>query len=255
MVKAVWGEPRKKRGSDNPTRRLFAPRPASWAPVVRGEADASGGLWWRKGDDFGTIIPMNRKGVPKQVREKVLAEFNHRCSICGQDKPHIHHIDGDPSNNSEENLIPLCPNHHLIDQHAPTQKTDQRKLRLFRQFKDPTILTPQFEALFRRLLFLLELEESSFDVNVALEAAGELQSFVSALEMGSFYGARIGTLVATPPVTDSLTWGEEDSALRFKKRRKKYFERLVENRGDVIILVIELLRFQKWSFDPTQSIT
>lgn len=35
------------------------------------------------------------------------------CIICGFDKVvAVHHIDEDRSNNSPENLIPLCPNHH-----------------------------------------------------------------------------------------------------------------------------------------------
>lgn len=31
--------------------------------------------------------------------------------MCGESWVQIHHIDGDPSNNSESNLIPLCRNH------------------------------------------------------------------------------------------------------------------------------------------------
>ena len=37
------------------------------------------------------------------------------CKICGFDKVvHIHHIDEDKSNNSIENLVALCPNHHAM---------------------------------------------------------------------------------------------------------------------------------------------
>lgn len=130
--------------------------------------------------------------------EAVLREFAHKCAICGGRNPHLHHIDGDPSNNEHKNLIPLCPNHHLIDQHAPTAVTDPRKLRLFRQFKDPSILSPEFEALFSRFLFLLELEKNSFDVKQATLSVGELTSFVSALKMGNFYAEQIGRLLKRP---------------------------------------------------------
>jgi hypothetical protein len=37
------------------------------------------------------------------------------CAICGWNiSLEIHHIDGNHENNNEENLIPLCPNHHVM---------------------------------------------------------------------------------------------------------------------------------------------
>ncbi|KYK30240.1 MAG: hypothetical protein AYK19_04680 [Theionarchaea archaeon DG-70-1] len=45
---------------------------------------------------------------------KLLFESRHTCSICRlEDKDvQVHHIDGDPTNNKEENLIVLCLNCH-----------------------------------------------------------------------------------------------------------------------------------------------
>jgi ribosomal protein L37E len=38
-----------------------------------------------------------------------------KCVICGFDKVvDLHHLDGDKKNNSEKNLIGLCPNHHKM---------------------------------------------------------------------------------------------------------------------------------------------
>jgi 5-methylcytosine-specific restriction endonuclease McrA len=79
-------------------------------------------------------MPKDRPAIPKAVRESVLSEFNHRCAVCGEDKPQVHHIDEDPSNNDPMNLIPLCPNCHLIDQHNPTVPINARRLRLFRRY-------------------------------------------------------------------------------------------------------------------------
>ena len=60
-----------------------------------------------------------RTDIPKTVREAVLKEFNHRCAVCGGDRPHLDHIDEDPSNNDPFNLLPLCPNCHIRDRHNP----------------------------------------------------------------------------------------------------------------------------------------
>ena len=46
---------------------------------------------------------------------RTIAFQNHeeKCAICGFDKiVAVHHIDENKKNNSQENLIPLCPNHH-----------------------------------------------------------------------------------------------------------------------------------------------
>ena len=96
-----------------------------------------------------------RKRVPKVIKDRVLDEYNHLCAICGASRPQIHHIDENPANNDPLNLLPLCPNHHLTDVHNPTQKMDPLRLYLFRKYRDPQILSPQFEPLFKRLRFLL----------------------------------------------------------------------------------------------------
>jgi 5-methylcytosine-specific restriction endonuclease McrA len=66
-------------------------------------------------------MPQSRAKIPTALREAVLKSYNHRCAICGSDHPQIHHIDENPGNNDELNLLPLCPNCHLTDQHNPTE--------------------------------------------------------------------------------------------------------------------------------------
>ena len=192
---------------------------------------------------------MNRKAVPKQVRESVLKEFNHRCAICGAGKPQIHHIDQNSSNNEISNLLPLCPNCHLLDQHDPTTRINSKKLQLFRRFKDPAILSPQFEPLFRRGSFLLSLDQASFNAEETTAKAEELVAFVSALEMGQFYGQKIERLVEKP--VSGGHWGINTTESEFEKLRteesEEYFKKLCECRDDAISLVVELLRYQSWS--------
>ncbi len=56
-----------------------------------------------------------REPLPQDTRTEVLKRAHSRCeneSCNFKDKPHIHHIDMDNSNNRLSNLIALCPNCH-----------------------------------------------------------------------------------------------------------------------------------------------
>ena len=89
-----------------------------------------------------------RKKLSIATRDAVLKEFNHLCAVCGGIGPQVHHVDEDNSNNVVENLLPLCPNCHLRDQHNPTRRHAVEKLQLFRKYKDPfSLLTRQSNLL------------------------------------------------------------------------------------------------------------
>ncbi|MBL7059112.1 hypothetical protein ISS08_01545 [Candidatus Pacearchaeota archaeon] len=46
---------------------------------------------------------------------KVYQRITKNCVVCGFDKVvELHHLDHNPKNNSEINLIGLCPNHHKM---------------------------------------------------------------------------------------------------------------------------------------------
>jgi hypothetical protein len=46
-------------------------------------------------------------------REKCLAQKINACNVCGSgDDLVVHHLDGDPENNSLDNLIPMCDSCH-----------------------------------------------------------------------------------------------------------------------------------------------
>ena len=186
--------------------------------------------------------------IPKSTRDAILTEFNHRCAICGSDKYQIHHIDENPANNDPMNLIPLCPNCHLVDQHNPTRSIVPEKLRLFREFKDPTILKPQFHPLWTRLTFLDAIEDDS-DIYKLEERSKELIEFVAALEMGAFYSSRLKELIKRTPL---FAWAVgapgESERLRLQQlsHEKEYREQLRKVRDRVYVLVVELLRFQRW---------
>lgn len=196
-----------------------------------------------------------RINIPKKSRDAVLREFHHRCAICGTNNPQIHHIDEDPANNAIENLLPLCPNCHYLDQHDPTSPIESQKLQLFRRYKDPLILSPQFEPLFHRCEFLIGLNESEFDVTNAKNSADELVQFISELEMGSFYAKRIGQLVKKPAYARVFGLDTPDYVFRqwAEEEHKNYFEKLTKAVNHVLELVVELLRYQSWTWKPNST--
>jgi len=147
------------------------------------------------------------------------------------------------------NLIPLCPNCHLYDQHNPTQSIDQEKLRLLRKHKDPTILKPQFHPLFKRMQFLNFVKEDS-NVEELDRNAEELVEFINTLNMGKFYSKKVGELIRIPrhPGIEFIGNPESErlSELHREKNNKEYREKLCKIKDQVYSLVIESLSYQNW---------
>jgi hypothetical protein len=158
-------------------------------------------------------------------------------------------MDENPANNDPMNLIPLCPNHYLIDQHDPTRTIDRAQLRLFREHKDPTILKPQFVPLLNRARFLDTITEDS-DADELEDRAAELADFVAALQMGEFYSKKVKHILDKPAYGFAFTPGDPASMQRYAKARaeqaREYRNQLRHVRSEIYALLVELLRFQKW---------
>lgn len=195
---------------------------------------------------------MARVTIPKKTSDAVLGEYNHRCARCGSDHPHLHHIDEDATNNDPCNLLPLCPNCHLRDQHNPTRKIEIDKLQLFRRFKDPAVLKPQFHPVFVRQAFLASVEVDEMSVDNLERRATELIEIVQALEMGDFYAKRLTELIG--PLRKNIFIGGTDGPDREyerleRQRNQDYRANLVANCASVQTLLVEQLRYQRWAND------
>lgn len=193
---------------------------------------------------------MARDSIPKGIRETVLDEYDYRCGVCGGDRPHLHHIDEDATNNVPENLLPLCPNCHLRDQHNPTRKVDIPKLKIFRKYKDPGILKPQFHPIYVRQSFLDDVEVNVEPVEELEKHANELIEFVASLEMGEFYGKRLKELIGKPKMAFifSLDGGHDPEFERqMRKSKEQYRQQLIDNNEHAKALLVELLRYQSWA--------
>jgi hypothetical protein len=196
---------------------------------------------------------MPRVAIPKKTSDAVLGEYSHRCAICAGDRPHLHHIDEDPSNNDPKNLLPLCPNCHLRDQHNPTHRIEVPKLQMFRAFKDPAILKPQFHPLFARQAFLAEVTENEEPVTELERQASELIELVQAMEMGEFYGKRLSELVAPLHYAFMMVLGrgpDPEYERQLRRKNRDYRAKLYANRSAAQTILVELLRYQRWANEP-----
>jgi hypothetical protein len=186
-----------------------------------------------------------RIAIPSKVKDGVLREFQHRCAICGGSSPQLHHIDENPANNDPLNLIPLCPNHHLTDQHSPSTKQDEGKMRLFRQYRDPTILSPRFQAVYTRLELLNHTEHLPWFL--IEELCNDLSNFIRSLRMGDYYGSRIMGLLNFPQRMQIVTFGVSDLPPEFDEGKDRLFQsKVARHKIEIARLVVEQLRFQNW---------
>lgn len=217
---------------------------------------------------FRVMKKPKRRAVPKAVHDAVLAEYRHQCAVCGAGSPHLHHIDEDRTNSSASNLLPLCPNCHLSDQHNPTFRHTPEKLALFRSCKDPAILAPQFQAIFDRIAFLYVLDDLHTQTRLQ-EEIDDLLTFIRGMEMGEYYSARLSKLLVIHPyeisdaslliddpvLYEGLSQEAKERALFERRKKEQANERAWAEsqrsvfslvKDDILRLIVESLRFQKW---------
>ena len=85
----------------------------------------------------------NRKR--KELRERILKRDNYSCQTCGYSPSlviigkrkslHIHHIDKNRENNSDSNLITLCPSCHSKLHHLAKEIIRRKNIRLGKQIR------------------------------------------------------------------------------------------------------------------------
>ena len=88
---------------------------------------------WKNGEITGII---GKSGQSLFIKKYLREKYNNSCQICGWNAVHpqtgnvplqVHHIDGDCTNNKEENLQLLCPNcHSLTENYGSLNKNSTR---------------------------------------------------------------------------------------------------------------------------------
>lgn len=88
---------------------------------------------WKNGEESGL---KGEYGISNHIRRYLFDKYNCSCQICGWNEVNqftgkvpleIHHIDGDYTNNREENLQLLCPNHHSLTESFKNHNKNGRK--------------------------------------------------------------------------------------------------------------------------------
>lgn len=168
--------------------------------------------------------------------------------MCGRHDPQLHHIDEDPGNNACANLIPLCPNCHLQDIHAPTAPLDRQKVSLFRRCKDPFILDPRFHPIWIRLRFLRGAADTKgYSWKYCCQ---DLTSFVKAFTMGEYYSARIDSVLRKPVdhmVACLRNQGQNVSEKDIQNDPTRHKEVNEFRAAAIEELCVEMLRYQGWN--------
>lgn len=97
-------------------------------------------LRWKNGEENGTS---GRYGISVRIRQYLFDKNNCKCEKCGWGEKNqktnkiplqIHHIDGDCTNNKEENLQLLCPNCHSLTETFGSLNKESK--RIFRKQKE-----------------------------------------------------------------------------------------------------------------------
>lgn len=86
-----------------------------------------------------------KEEIPSFIRRYILNKAGCKCEKCGWSEINeytgtvpleIHHIDGDCTNNNEENLQVLCPNHHSLTKNFGSLNNGKSKRYKLKEYKD-----------------------------------------------------------------------------------------------------------------------
>lgn len=92
---------------------------------------------WLKGEETG-FYNVGGKDINSYLRDYLLEEANYKCQRCGWGEVNpftgkvplqIHHINGDCTNNSKDNLIVLCPNCHALTENYGSRNKNSKRIR------------------------------------------------------------------------------------------------------------------------------
>lgn len=98
---------------------------------------------WKQGENNG--YNGNDKQIKPFIKRYLQEKYNNSCEVCGYNEVNpftgksilqVHHIDGDCTNNEEENLQLLCPNCHAkTENYGGRNKNSKRHRKVYHNNK------------------------------------------------------------------------------------------------------------------------
>lgn len=193
---------------------------------------------------------MPRERIPEPLKRKILSEYDHKCALpeCSE-RGHIHHIDEDNTNNTPENLIPLCPNHHMNGQHNIYRKIPIERLRLFRIYKEDKLLASEADSLIGRFAKLYEAVDSGDDFSSIKSISDDFVCFIDSYKDSPYYTKKlIGLIKYRGPAIVSYGGSEQscENKQLLQNSYKKFPIRLLDKKEEIERLLVEFVRQQSW---------
>jgi len=183
-----------------------------------------------------------RLPIPQKIKDKLLVECNHMCVRCGVQYHEVHHIDGDPSNNAEENLIVLCPNCHQGKVHGNGIKITSTQMKLYKMTKSKAVFSPIYSAVKDRIMFIETDEYENLTSDEISTRSRDLIGFISTLSHGEYYTQKLRDLLPKRLAGSLLDSGCERKREEIAKECQK--GKIRNNRGEILRLVAECLEVQ-----------
>ncbi|MCF7944843.1 MAG: hypothetical protein K9L75_04835 [Spirochaetia bacterium] len=194
-------------------------------------------------------MPENNKkyriNIPKKIKEKVLKEFSNQCAICKKSSPELHHIDENPNNNDENNLIPLCPNCHSNYAHNPNKQFSEYKLFLFRKYRNRVVFSQNFEPLLSRSRFILESTDSYNKATI--DQYKDLLKFIESFNNGNYYTNKLKELLDYHKYVRAVFSNSKNNfETSNNKELLEFIENVRLNKDEAIKTIIEMAAYQGW---------
>ena len=169
------------------------------------------------------MSPKKRLPIRPELADEVIFEADRTCCICKQIRSfQLHHLDGNPSNNTFDNLVLLCLDHHA---EASSKSTMARKLSpgVIRKYRNQLLqdVRAKRETVFGRTVDKIEFDAQMEALachevrKLALELVGDWKKIQNALERIYPYsshweygdGLRSEVLKAVESLTDRVRHG------------------------------------------------
>lgn len=185
-----------------------------------------------------------RTAVRKDMRDKVLVEFNHRCVCCDAPYYNIHHIDEDPSNNAEDNLIILCPNCHQGRVHGNSIMITPEQLKMYKRMKSKSVFKPIYSAIKSRIKFIETDEYERLTYDEITTKLDDLIKFIGTLNQGVYYEQELKRCLSREPricFTDTPISIRQQQTQEIENRYKK---KIKDKKEGILKLVLECIEVQ-----------